>query len=52
MNWIQHLFKRRRVYDDLSQEIEQHLREKVDELVAGGMSRQEPKMRLEGRLAT
>jgi predicted permease len=41
MNFIQYLFKRRRVYDDLSQEIEQHLREKVDELVAGGMSRQE-----------
>ncbi len=41
MNWIQHLLKRRRVYDDLSQEIAQHLREKMDELVAGGMSRQE-----------
>ncbi|MFZ0961246.1 MAG: ABC transporter permease [Terriglobia bacterium] len=41
MNWIKQLFSRRRLYGDLSAEIEEHLAEKVDELVAGGMSRQE-----------
>ncbi len=41
MNWIKQLFSRRRLYGDLSAEIEEHLAEKVDELVAGGMSREE-----------
>ena len=41
MNWIKQLFSRRRLYGDLSAEIEQHLAEKVDELVASGMSREE-----------
>jgi len=41
MNWIKQLFSRRRIYGDLSAEIEEHLAEKVDELVAGGMSREE-----------
>jgi predicted permease len=41
MNWFRQLLTRRKLYDDLSQEIAQHLREKMDELVAGGMSRQE-----------
>jgi len=41
MNWIKQLFSRRRAYGDLSAEIEEHLAEKVDELVAGGMSRNE-----------
>ncbi|MGB6431290.1 MAG: ABC transporter permease [Candidatus Acidiferrales bacterium] len=38
MNWFTKLFSRRR-YDDISEEIREHLDEKVDELVAGGMSR-------------
>jgi predicted permease len=33
------LFRRGRIYDDLSDEIRAHLEEKVDELVARGMSR-------------
>ena len=33
------LFRRRRIYDDLSDEIRAHLDEKTDELVARGMSR-------------
>jgi putative ABC transport system permease protein len=41
MNWIKQLFSRKRNYGDLSAEIEEHLAEKVDELVAGGMSREE-----------
>ena len=41
MNWLTQLFSRRRLYGDLSAEIEEHLNEKIDELVAGGMSRAE-----------
>ncbi len=41
MNWVSRLFSRRRLYGDLSAEIEEHLSEKIDELVAGGMSREE-----------
>src|SRR6516162_76119 len=37
MNWLRHLFSRRRLYDDLDDEIAFHLEEKIDELVAGGM---------------
>jgi predicted permease len=39
MRWVRQLFSRRRVYGDLSAEIREHLEEKVEELVAGGMSR-------------
>ena len=41
MNWFKQLFSRRRLYGDLSEEIQQHLEEKIEELVAGGMSRKE-----------
>ncbi len=41
MNWIKRLFTRRRLYSDLSQEINEHLEQKVEELVANGMSREE-----------
>jgi putative ABC transport system permease protein len=41
MNWIKQLFSRQRLYGDLSDEIQEHLAEKVDELVAGGMPREE-----------
>jgi predicted permease len=39
MNWLQQLISRRRKYRDLSDEIAEHLQEKVDELISGGMSR-------------
>src|SRR5580765_7634547 len=39
MNWLKQLFARRRLYGDLSGEIQQHLEEKTEELVAGGLSR-------------
>jgi len=41
MGWLRQLFSRRRLFDDLSQEIQQHLEEKIEELVAEGMPRSE-----------
>jgi len=41
MNWLKQLFSRRRLHCDLSEEIQAHLDEKVEELVAGGVSRKE-----------
>jgi predicted permease len=41
MNWMRQLFSRKRLYRELSEEIQAHLEEKVEELVADGMSRDE-----------
>jgi putative ABC transport system permease protein len=41
MNWLQQLFSRRRLNNDLSDEMRQHLEEKIEDLVATGMSRKE-----------
>src|SRR5271169_1266077 len=41
MNWLKQLFTRRRAYDDLSNEMQGHLDEKIEELVAAGASRKE-----------
>ena len=41
MSWLTQLFLRRRLYRELSEEIQAHLDEKIEELVAGGMSREE-----------
>ena len=41
MNWVKQLFSRRRLYSDLSEEIQEHLEEKIEELVASGLSREE-----------
>src|ERR1700675_1340767 len=41
MNWLKQLFSRRRLYNDLSDEMQQHLEEKIDELAAAGMPRKE-----------
>jgi predicted permease len=41
MSWIRQLFSRRRIFNDLSQEIQQHLEEKVEELVVQGMTRED-----------
>lgn len=35
------MFFRRRIYDDLSEEIRQHLEEKIESLMAGGLNREE-----------
>ena len=41
MNWMKQLFSRRQMYGELSDEIREHLEEKVEELVAGGMARKD-----------
>ena len=41
MNWLTQLFSRRRELNNISEEIAEHLEEKVQELVANGMSREE-----------
>jgi predicted permease len=41
MNWLRQLFSRHRLYNDLSDEMQQHLEEKIEELVASGMARKE-----------
>lgn len=41
MSWLKQLFSRRRIYDDLSEEIQQHLEEKIEELVSQGVPRAE-----------
>jgi hypothetical protein len=41
MNWLRQLFARRQIYRDLSEEIQQHLAEKVEALMAQGMSRRD-----------
>jgi len=41
MKWMKQLFLRRRIYGDLSDEIQAHLEEKIEELVARGMPRKE-----------
>jgi predicted permease len=41
MTWLKRFFSRRRLYSELSEEIQVHLDEKIEELVTGGMSREE-----------
>jgi predicted permease len=41
MNWLKQLLSRRRHYSDLSEEIREHLEEKIEELVATGMPRKQ-----------
>jgi hypothetical protein len=41
MNWRKHWFSRRQLYGELSDEIRGHLEEKIEELVASGMAREE-----------
>src|SRR5258708_37021925 len=41
MNWFKQLFWRPRLFNDLSEEIQTHLEEKIEELVASGMPRKE-----------
>jgi len=41
MRWVRHLFSRGKAYDDLAEEIRQHLDERVEALVAEGMNREE-----------
>src|SRR5580700_8702105 len=41
MKWMKRLFSRRRVFRELSDEIRAHLKEKIEALLEGGMSRKE-----------
>jgi predicted permease len=41
MNWIRGLFSRRRLYEDLSEEIRAHLEERTQELVASGLGKED-----------
>lgn len=41
MNWLKQLFSRKQLYSELEQEIQAHLDEKMEELVADGMPREE-----------
>ena len=38
MNWIPNIFRRRKLYDDLSEEIRLHIEERADQLMGEGMS--------------
>ena len=41
MDWIRNIFRRRELYDDLSEEMRLHIEERTDQLMAEGLSRQE-----------
>jgi predicted permease len=41
MQWLKQLFTRRQIYSDLSEEIQQHLAEKIADLIAAGLSPRE-----------
>ena len=38
MNWIPSIFRRRALYDDLSEEIQLHIEERAEQLMSQGMS--------------
>ncbi|MGH9620417.1 MAG: ADOP family duplicated permease [Candidatus Acidiferrales bacterium] len=44
MHWFRRLFGRRKIYSELSEEIQQHLAEKIEALMAAGMSRKEAEL--------
>ncbi|WP_321474599.1 ABC transporter permease [uncultured Paludibaculum sp.] len=44
MNWIQQLFSRRQLTGDLEEEIQQHMEEKIEELMSRGLSRREAEL--------
>ncbi len=41
MQWFRRLFARQRIFNDLAEEIQQHLAERMDALMADGMTRKE-----------
>ncbi|HMG85005.1 MAG TPA: ABC transporter permease [Terracidiphilus sp.] len=41
MDWIPNIFRRRKIYDDLSEEMQLHLEERAEQLMAEGLSREE-----------
>src|SRR5271165_3724693 len=49
MNWISNIFRRRRLYKDLSEEIRLHIEERTEQLMREGLSPKEAER--EARLA-
>ena len=43
MDWIPQVFRRRKLYEDLSEEIRLHIEERTEQLMCDGMSREEAK---------
>jgi hypothetical protein len=41
MNWLPDIFRRRKIYGDLAEEMRLHLEERTEQLISEGMSRQE-----------
>ncbi len=41
MSWLTQLFSRRRIYSDLSAEIQEHLDERIEDLIAAGMPKKD-----------
>ena len=41
MSWVSRIFRRSHIYDDLAEEVRQHLDEKTEQLMREGMSREE-----------
>ena len=41
MNWIPSIFRRRRLYDELSEEMRLHIEERAEQLMGEGMSAEE-----------
>ena len=41
MNWIPNIFRRGKLYDDLSEEIRLHIEERTEQLMGEGMSAEE-----------
>jgi hypothetical protein len=41
MNWLSHIFRRRKLYGDLAEEMRLHLEERTEQLMNEGMSRKE-----------
>jgi predicted permease len=41
MNWVPGFFRRRRLYDDLAEEMRLHLEERTEQLISEGMSRKD-----------
>lgn len=39
MNWFERIFRRAKIYSDLKEEIQQHIAEKIESLMASGMNR-------------
>jgi len=44
MNWLKRIFSREKLYADLSDEIQEHLDEKIEELMANGMPEAEARL--------